>query len=71
MKDVKKMNNSYVTITQKIGKNASIVDFKNVNYLRVWKENGSLVGISQEFRAQNDGSLNNEETEKRLKFCNL
>ena len=53
-------------MTQKIEKNANIVDTRNVNSLREWKNNGSLVGISQESRAQNDGSLNNEKTEKRL-----
>ena len=67
-KDAKKINKSFAGITQKIGENANIVDTRNVNSLREWRKNGSLVRISQEFKASNDGSLDNEKTEKRLKY---
>ena len=69
-KDAKKRNKFYATIPLKIGKNANIVDSRNVNYLLEWRKNGSLVGISPKFRASNDVSLSNEKTEKRLKFSN-
>ena len=67
-KDAKKINKLFAGITQKIGENANIVDTRNVNSLREWRKNGSLVRISIEFKASNDGSLNNEKTEKRLKY---
>ena len=67
-KDAKKINKLFAGITQKIGENANIVDTRNVNSLREWRKNGSLVEISQEFKASNDGSLNNEKTEKRLRY---
>ena len=67
-KDAKKINKLFAGITQKIGENANIVDTRNVNSLREWRKNGSLVRISQEFKASNDGSLNDEKTEKRLKY---
>ena len=67
-KDAKKINKSFAGITQKIGENANIVDTRNVNSLREWRKNGSLVRISHEFKASNDGSLDNEKTEKRLKY---
>ena len=63
-KDAKKINKLFAGITQKIGENANIVDTRNVNSLREWRKNGLLVRISQEFKASNDGSLNNEKTEK-------